>query len=61
MTTRSELDEATVERYRSSCQADKRPILDELVAGRGDRSYACNHQADLPKDGELTPIRKNVA
>lgn len=46
---------------RSSCQADKQPILDEFVAGRGDRSYACNHQADLPKDEELTPIRKNVA
>ncbi|MEF3128691.1 hypothetical protein [Rhizobium leguminosarum] len=55
------MDEANVERYRSSCLADKQSILDEFVAGKGDGSYACNHQADLPKDEKLTPIRKNVA
>ena len=35
MATRSELIEAIIERYRSSCRADKRRILDEFVAVTG--------------------------
>ncbi|OHV86694.1 hypothetical protein ORS3428_23005 [Mesorhizobium sp. ORS 3428] len=30
--TRSELVEAMIERYRSSCRADKQRVLDEFVA-----------------------------
>lgn len=35
MATRLELVEAIVERYRSSCRADKQRILDEFVAVTG--------------------------
>lgn len=35
MATRTELIEAIIERYRSSCRADKHRILDEFVAVTG--------------------------
>jgi len=35
MATRTELVEAIIERYRSSCRADKQRILDEFVAVTG--------------------------
>lgn len=35
MATRMEVVEAIIERYRSSCRADKQRILDEFVAATG--------------------------
>ncbi|WP_037436745.1 integrase catalytic domain-containing protein, partial [Sinorhizobium fredii] len=52
MATRTELVEAIIERYRSSCRADKQRILDEFVAVTG---YHRKHAIRVLRPSETEP------
>ncbi|ASY61038.1 Mobile element protein (plasmid) [Sinorhizobium sp. CCBAU 05631] len=52
MATRTELVEAIIERYRSSCRADKQRILDEFVAVTG---YHRKHAIRVLRPSESEP------
>ena len=52
MATRTDLIEAIIERYRSSCRADKRRILDEFVAVTG---YHRKHAIRVLRHRESEP------
>src|SRR5690606_37815702 len=59
MVTRTELVEAIIERYRSSCRADKQRILDEFVAVTG---YHRKHAIRVlrRREREPAPVREHV-